>query len=154
MINIFERLQSFVDLSNSSNSNNDKLAVIDRFKEDEDVMQILKWTYDPFKQFYVTSSNCKKRSDLVSKVTHSHVLHLLEDLSDRVLTGHTAIGYVNAFVNEYSQYEDLIWSIIDRNLKTRSTTQMINKVVPDLIPTFSVALANAYDEKTAKKVKW
>lgn len=154
MINIFERLQSFVDLSNSSNSNNDKLAVIEQFKDDVEVMQILKWTYDPFKQFYVTSSNCKKRSDLVSKVTHSHVLHLLEDLSDRVLTGHTAIGYVNAFVNEYLQYEDLIWSIIDRNLKTRSTTQMINKVVPDLIPTFSVALANAYDEKTAKKVKW
>jgi len=31
---------------------------------------------------------------------------------------------------------------------------MINKVVPGLIPTFEVALANAYNDQTAKKVDW
>jgi DNA ligase-1 len=31
---------------------------------------------------------------------------------------------------------------------------MINKVVPGLIPTFDVALAQAYDDKTKKKVDW
>ena len=31
---------------------------------------------------------------------------------------------------------------------------MINKAIPGLIPTFDVALAKAYDEKTQKKVNW
>jgi DNA ligase-1 len=44
--------------------------------------------------------------------------------------------------------------MIDRNLKTRSTASMINKVKPGLIPTFDVALAKAFDEKTQKKVDW
>jgi DNA ligase-1 len=57
-------------------------------------------------------------------------------------------------VSDNPLYADLIWNIIDRNLKTRSTASMINKVKPGLIPTFDVALAQAYDEKTKKKVDW
>jgi DNA ligase-1 len=77
---------------------------------------------------------------------------LLDDLNDRNITGHTAISCVNGFIEANRDYEELIFNIIDRNLKTRSTTSMINKVIPGLIPTFDVALANSYDEKTAKKV--
>lgn len=154
MIEVFKRLQAFIELSNSSNSNTDKLAAIEAYKGDADVMKVLRYTYHPFNQYYVTSKNCKKHSDLVSTDTYFSLFDLLDDLNDRVISGHTAIGRVNAFVKTYAQFEDIIWSIIDRNLKTRSTSQMINKVVPGLIPTFSVALAEAYDEKTAKKVNW
>ena len=154
MIETFQNLQSFIELSNSSNSNVDKLNAIEAYKNDAEVMRVLRYTYDPFKQYYVTSKNCKKRSDLVSADTYYNLFDLLDDLDDRVISGHTAIARVNAFVRTYSQFEDIIWSIIDRNLKTRSTTQMINKIVPGLIPTFSVALAEAYNEKTAKKVDW
>ena len=44
----------------------------------------------------------------------------------------------------------MMW--IDRNLKTRATTTLINSVLPGTIPTFDVALALPYDEKTKKKV--
>jgi len=154
MIETFQNLQSFIELSNSSNSNVDKLNAIEAYKNDTEVMRVLRYTYDPFKQYYVTSKNCKKRSDLVSADTYYNLFDLLDDLNDRVISGHNAIARVNAFVRKYPQFEDIIWSIIDRNLKTRSTTQMINKIVPGLIPTFSVALAEAYNEKTAKKVDW
>jgi len=154
MIETFQNLQSFIELSNSSNSNVDKLNAIKAYKNDAEVMRVLRYTYDPFKQYYVTSKNCKKRSDLVSTDTYYNLFDLLDDLNDRVISGHNAIARVNAFVRTYPQFEDIVWSIIDRNLKTRSTTQMINKIVPGLIPTFSVALAEAYNEKTAKKVDW
>lgn len=155
MTNIFQRLQAFIELSNSSNSNTEKLAAIEAYKHDDDVMKVLRYTYDTFKQYYVTSSNCQKRSDLVAPFSvYDNLFDLLDDLSSRRITGHTAIEAVNRFVKDHSEFEDLIWSVIDRNLKTRSTTQMINKVVPGLIPTFSVALAEAYDEKSAKKVDW
>ena len=85
---------------------------------------------------------------------YGSIFELLEALANRDITGHEAIESVNGFVEENKTYEDLIWNIIDRNLKTRSTVSMINKAIPGLIPTFDVALAKAYDEKTQKKVDW
>jgi DNA ligase-1 len=45
----------------------------------------------------------------------------------------------------------LIFSIIDRNLEIRASDSVINKVIPNLIPTFDVALANKFDPK---RVNW
>lgn len=147
--------QEFVDKSNSTNSNTDKLNVIKEYSNQPDVLKTLQYTYDTFKQYYVTSKNCKKRSDLVLPFgPYKDIFSLLDALSSRKITGHSAIEAVNTFVEENKEYEELIWNIIDRNLKTRSTVSMINKVVPGLIPTFDVALAQAYDDKTKKKVDW
>lgn len=151
----FKLIQEFVEASNASNSNNDKLAVLETYSQHEVIRKALNYTYDTFKQYGVTSTNCKKNSDLVSPYHQfEDFFSLLDYLNDRILTGHDAIKAVNRFVRENKQYEEVIWNIIDRNLKTRSTASTINKVIPNLIPTFSVALANAYDEKTAKKVNW
>ena len=121
----------------------------------ESVCKALNYTYDTYKQYGVTSANCKKNSDLMGYPnTYGSIFTLLDDLNNRVCTGHTAIANVNRFVHENYIYKDLIFNIIDRNLKTRSTTSMINKVKPGLIPTFDVALAKAFDEKTQKKVNW
>ena len=146
-----EQIQEFVDAQNATNSNTDKLNVLKKYANNEAVRNALEYTYNTFKQYGVTSANCKKNSNLV-KYGYSDLFKLLDDLSIRFITGHTAISLVNGFVEANKKHEDLIFSIIDRNLKTRSTTSMINKVIPGLIPTFDVALANSYDEKMAKKV--
>lgn len=150
---ILDRVQAFVEASNSTNSNTDKLNVIKEFSQDTGVMKMLRYVYHPTKQFHVSSDNCKKRSELIS-YGYKDIFTLLDDLAARTITGHTAIAAVNGFVSDNPRHVDLIWNILDRNLKTRSTTSMINKVVPGLIPTFDVALAKAYDEKTQKKVDW
>jgi DNA ligase-1 len=151
---MLDRLQQFVERSNSTNSNTDKLNVLKDYQTDQEVLQALRYVYSPFKQYYVTSKNLKKRSDLVSPIGNQYgsIFTLLDTLNDRIITGHDAIAAVNRFILENRQYEDLIYNIFDRNLKTRSTTSMINKVVPGLVPTFDVALAATYDEKTKKKV--
>ena len=146
-----DQIQEFVDAQNATNSNTDKLNVLKKYANNEAVRSALEYTYNTFKQYGVTSANCKKNSNLV-KYGYSDLFKLLDDLSIRFITGHTAISLVNGFVEANKKHEDLIFSIIDRNLKTRSTTSMINKVIPGLIPTFDVALANSYDEKMAKKV--
>ena len=148
-------IYDFVEQSNATNSNTDKLDVLKTYTQYDSVKKALVYTYDTYKQYGVTSKNCKKHSDLMGHPnTYGDLFLLLDDLNDRICTGHAAIANVNRFVQENKNYEDLIWNIIDRNLKTRSTTSMINKVVPGLIPTFDVALANAYNDKTAKKVDW
>jgi len=151
----FQLIYDFVEQSNSTNSNTDKLQVLKTYTQYESVKKALLYTYDTYKQYGVTSKNCKKNSDLMGHPnTYGDFFGLLDDLDNRVCTGHAAIANVNRFVQENKNYEDLIWNIIDRNLKTRSTASMINKVVPGLIPTFDVALANAYNDQTAKKVDW
>jgi DNA ligase-1 len=149
------KIQEFVDAQNSTNSNTDKLNVLKEYANDPIIRKALEYTYNTFKQYYVTSETCKKRNDLVaSENVYNDLFSLLDDLNDRNITGHSAIQAVNAFVSTHIESEELIWNIIDRNLKTRATASMINTAIPNLIPTFDVALAKAYDEKTQKKVKW
>ena len=148
-MNYLDQLQQFINQSNSSNSNTHKLDTIEVFSDNEDIKRGFVYTYDPYKQYYVTSKTCIKRNDLVSSLdtTSRNLYDILDMLNDREVTGHDAIKLVNAFVRDHKEHEDLIWKIIDGNLKTRSTVSMINKIIPGLIPTFDVALASKYEPK-------
>ena len=72
---------------------------------------------------------------------------LLEDLNTRHMTGHAAIGTVNYFVDKNLEYKDIIYNILDKDLKIRTGAKVINKAFPGLIPEFNVALAQNYDGK-------
>jgi DNA ligase-1 len=107
---------------------------------------ILLYTYHPFWQYNVTSDNLKKKNHLAGQKYYDIFL-LLNDLRDRIITGHDAIGAVNSFVDLYPEDEELIHCIIDKDLKTRAGDKIINKAIPDHIPEFSVALADKYEPK-------
>ena len=46
--------------------------------------------------------------------------------------------------------KDLVFCILDKNLKTRTGADLINKAIPKCVPTFKVALANSYDKQKSK----
>ena len=145
-----KRLQDFVDQMKATSSLNEKKVIIGTIKNDEFIKRALKYAYDPYKKYYVTSATCKKRSDLYELPVFADLFCVLDDLNSRYVTGHDAIGLVNGFIKEQDeQFEDLIFSIIDRNLELRASASVINKVIPGLIPTFDVALANKFDPKRA-----
>ena len=110
----------------------------------EFAQNILLYTYHPLWQYNVTSDNLKKKSHLRGK-DFGDIFFLLNALKDRQITGHDAIGAVNTFVEKFPEYEELIHCIIDKDLKTRAGDKIINKAIPNLIPEFSVALADKYD---------
>ena len=141
-------LQAFVDEMKSTSSLNIKKSIINAYGQNPFIKSALVYALDPYKKYYVTSKTCKKRSDLcdMNKI-HDSIFTLLNDLNDRVYTGHDAIAMVNGFICQHPEYEDLIFSIIDRNLEIRASESVINKVIPNLIPTFDVALANKFDPK-------
>ncbi len=151
----FQTIKDFIETSNSTNSNTDKINILKEYAEHTVVKKVLFYTYNTYLQYGVTSASCKKKLDLLGDPnTYVDFFALLDDLNNRVVTGHNAIANVNRYVMENKAYADIIWSILDRNLKTRSTASTINKAIPKLIPTFDVALAKAFDEKTQKKVDW
>ena len=145
-------LQAFVNKMKDTSSLNEKKVIIDSIKNNKFITKALNYALDPYKKYYVTSKTCKKNSDICDMNSiYDDVFGLLDDLNDRVYTGHDAIAMVNAFVTEHKEYEDLIFSIIDRNLEIRASESVINKIIPNLIPTFDVALANKFDPK---RVNW
>jgi len=144
---MLEKLQKFVDEMKSTSSLNEKKVIIDSIKNNEFITSALNYTYDPYKKYYITSKSCKKNSGLFKYNLYNDLFNLLDDLSNRVITGHDSIAAVNGFVTANTKYEDLIFSIIDRNLEIRASDSVINKVISNLIPTFDVALATKYEPK-------
>ena len=141
-------LQSFIDEMNDSSSGNYKIKTIKKHSNSKFLQMIFNYTYNPYKKYNVTSKNCKKNSDLLGHAnTYGSIFTILNDLANRVSTGHNAIANVNRFILENIQHEKLIYNIIDRDLKMGASTSSINKVIPGCIPTFKVALANPYNVK-------
>jgi len=74
-----------------------------------------------------------------------NVFDLLDALRTRRITGHEAIGNINTFIMANPEHKQLIYNIIDKDLKCRVGESLINKAVPNTIPTFDVALAEKFE---------
>ena len=140
------KLQRLVDDLNHSTSTNAKIKVFEQYSEIDDIREILVRIYSPYIQFGVGSKNCKKLSHICDSDDAYELFDLLDDLSNRHLTGHAAIGAVNAFILANKEHEQLIYNILDKDLKTRTAASIINKGIPGLIPQFKVALAEAIND--------
>ncbi|HPM74299.1 MAG TPA: RNA ligase family protein [Saccharofermentans sp.] len=150
---VLDQLAEMCDELNQSNSNLDKKKVLDKYLQPgllfgatKDLATLVEYVHNPFKQFNVTSENCKKHPEimLTDGPTNLDIFSLLDMLNERTVTGNKAIGLVNAFVLEHPEHIELIYNILDRNLKTRTGVALINEVYPGLIPVFDVALADEW----------
>jgi len=146
-----KRIQGFVDRLKSTNSTNDKIDIIKEYKDDYMINQVLKYTYSPFKQFHLTSATVKKNKKLEPRGGYNDLFYLLDALNKRTITGHDAIQYTKGYINGMDDWQkDLVLCILDKNLKTRTGADLINKAITGCVPTFKVALANSYDKQKSK----
>lgn len=143
----FDLLEQMVAELNSTNSKNDKINILKKYPQ---CKKILQYVYDPLKKFNVTSATVKKHiasgtatdfSDM-----YSDLFILLDGLNARTISGHDALNSVGWFISQNNNHADIIYKIIDKNLEVRIDDKSINKVWPDLIPTFDVALAKSYED--------
>jgi DNA ligase-1 len=156
IMEMFKRLQALVTELQSTNSNNAKVDILKKYP---DCKPLLLYTFDPFKQYGITSKNLKKKKAVkVAFTKYADFFILLDDLRNGKLTGHLAITTVNDYCNDNKEYEKLIHSIIDKDLRCRMGVKAINKSFPGTIPTFEVALAEKYadykDKIDFKKGTW
>lgn len=130
----------------AKNNDNEPLASL---------LNLFRYVYNYDTQFYITSANILKK-DLTEKglfagKNYSLLWDLLEDLSNRVITGHQAIMAVQQFLKKHTESQQkLILDIIDKDLKCGLSEVTINKVCGNVIKTYNVALANKYDAKKHK----
>ena len=122
---------------------------------DNDVLKnLLLLTYNPFVIFGI-----KKDPKVVPDtrktdydVNYHKFLALLDDLSQRKVTGHKATHAVVEFftgcdVTEYKWY----MKVLQKDLKIGITDKTVNKIYKGLIPSFTCALANSFGTKLPKR---
>lgn len=146
--------KDMVEELQAENGSNGKKEILKRYPQ---CKELLRWTLDPYKKFGVTSSQLKKHKDKVltdriyeESNTDDMLRHMLNQLVSRDISGHTAIEIINWFIQHNKKYEDIIYRIIDKDLKCRTGATLINSVYPGLIPEFNVTLAE--DHFKQKKV--
>lgn len=144
---MFKNLARAVEELQSDSSSTNKVELLKKHLKDDFVRRCFFYAYNPLYQFHVTSSLCRKKKSLVSGRIHEDIFSLLDDLRTRAITGHDAVSAVNAFVSANKEHEDLIHSMLDKDLKTRTAEKVINKAVPGLIPQFEVALSEKFEER-------
>jgi len=144
-----KQLEILIKELNTTNSSNDKIVILAKHSE---CKEILKWTYNPFKVYYISSANIKKSDFIVpTDIPQSTTIYqMLDKLEKREITGHEAIAFVKGFIKLYPEHEEVIYLVLDRNLKTRADAKLINKVFKNLVPSFEVALANKYSDYVDK----
>jgi len=138
----------------NNNSSLKKKKILKEY-EDEDIKKILKYVYSPYKKYNVTSKKLKtyyeKKYKNEPKIkNYENIFNLLEDLSNRKITGNIANEFILDFIGKYKQYDEIIYNILDKDLQIRMNTKTINTVFKDLIPDFKVSLAELYDKHKEK----
>lgn len=147
---LLTELSTLITEVNSSNKKTHKQAAIAAV-DSGDLKMLLSYTYDIYKPFRVTPAAIKK-SEVApsSNYAEESIFSLLDDLADSVITGHAAIAAVKGFVEAHSEFEDVIYKVIDKDLKLGCNVSTINKAFPGLVPTFDVSLGYPYADHQDK----
>lgn len=127
---IYEIIQEF----NETNSTNDKIEILKKYKDNELLKRVLKMTYDNIVfNYYVRKYN--KSYECLNKIELSKALDILENkLNTREVTGHKAIALIENTLKNLSQTNAIVLEkILDRDLKINIGKRIINKVHKNLI---------------------
>ena len=133
-----DTVAQFVIEVNTTNSSLEKQKILGKYKSNKTLTKVLEYVLDPIKQFNVSSKNVikyqknkKYETQKFKKYKHTtkDMFKLLDDLSNRVITGNEALKTVNEYLKELeTEHQQLFYCILDKNLKTRMNAATVNKV--------------------------
>lgn len=144
--NATKQLESLAELTELMNKTPSTIAKQELLAKYPNCADILKGIYAPHTRFWVSSRAIiqfeKKGEETESQFTS--LRDLLDQLSTRQLTGNSALSAACAFMKKYCQKPELreiFFKVIDRNMRMGVSLQTLNRVFPNPIPDFRVALA-------------
>lgn len=160
------KFKTFVDEINAENGKLYKMKVLEKYKEDEDIKYYLNFIFNP----YITTGISKKKiskdmSDIINSPWGTGVIEFdtVKDLLEHIKVYNTGTTDTLAAIQNFretaitdfssddidllNELDELLENIITKNVQLGVDVITINKVIPNLIPTFDVMLANKYYEK-------
>lgn len=150
-MNTIIHFKNFVNEISGSNSRLFKQSVLQKYKDDRIVRRYLQIAFDPFKVFGISTKK-------LNKIVGGTVINCIEsvfDLFDYLENHNTGsdadISICQEVLNLVSSNDReagaVLEALICKDLSIGCDAKTINKEIPDLIPTFSVQLANKYFDK-------
>ena len=145
--------KQFVEEINLENGRNYKISILEKYKDNDNVKYYLHYLLNPY---IVTGISEKKLQKLKSmKPDHAIVLETatVKDMLKYISIYNTGADNYLETMKDFTdrvlpeEYHDLFYKIITKNVIFGVDTKTVNKVMPNLIPTFNVMLANKYFDK-------
>ena len=145
--------KQFVEEINLENGRNYKISILEKYKDNDNVKYYLNYLLNPY---IVTGISEKKLQKLRSmKPDHAIVLETatVKDMLKYISMYNTGADNYLETMKDFTdrvlpeEYHDLFYKIITKNVILGVDTKTVNKVMPNLIPTFNVMLANKYFDK-------
>jgi len=132
----------------STTKRNEKLAILNEHKDNELLKTVIKYTLDPHKQFYIRKIPEYESSKTTTVNELEALIPLLDDLSDRTVTGNNAIDHLKYILSSLSKEDAyVVERIIAKDLGCGISTATVNKVWSGLISEFPCMLCSAYSDK-------
>ena len=141
----------FVDEIVMSASRKHKQDVLTKYKDDEVIKRYLKIAYDPYVVFGISTKKLNKIARPIDWFHAATVFELFDYLTEHntgTLEDIAACQEMMFCAAELDgTLECLLSDLICKDLSIGCDAKTINSVIPDLIPTFNVQLANKYFDR-------
>jgi len=143
------RLKMFSESTQATSKTSEKKEICGGF---EDLTDLLAKIYHPLLTTGVTRSHILKyrrshESNLVRQFSDKEIIDVFDRLLERKLTGNAALDTIcDILAARGPENEECLIRLFDHDMKNGMGAKLINSVWPGLVPTFSVALAYAFDK--------
>jgi len=156
---MLNKFKQFVDELLKENGSNYKKSILEKYKEDKDILYLLDFLYNPYIITGISTKKLNKKFENFDKILEEHFdqrlltaegeADVLKGLLNYLQTHNTGTDTDIKMVQQYrylwfSENAELFDKIVTKNLPLGIDAKTINKVIPGLIPEFNVMLANKY----------
>ena len=150
------KFKFFVAEIQANNSKKYKQEVLKKYKDDEDIKRYLKIAFDPYTVYGISYKKLSKDFGYNGEREGLNVFELFDYLAEHntgstaeIIECQLALGYAAACDLESSF---ILTKLICKDLSIGVEAKTINSVIPDLIPTFNVQLAQKFFEKPERVI--
>lgn len=145
------KFKEFVDEIRESTARTHKQNVLEKWKEDVIILTYLQFAFNPYTVFGISTKKLHKVVGRNEITGINSVFDLLEYLKVNNTGSDRVISLCQEFISNVSVSDeraaDLLEELICKDLSIGVDSKTINSVIPGLIPTFSVQLAEKYFDK-------
>lgn len=150
----FSELNDVIKLLKATNSSNEKMAILEKHKDNVMLQQLLYYTYNDFK-YKISLDALAKVKASEDKAPDGSPFAMCKELAKSNINDELRVA-----VKSYIQYKvpkdsrELVLNMLLKDQGIRVTAKTINKVIPNLIPEFKCQLGSPLKKVKLKESDW
>jgi len=137
----------------ADSSKNAKIAILTKHKDNQLLQNVIVACYTPYMQYYIRKIPAYTPDAGGAWMTLDKALVLLEEFSERKVTGHDAQDHLVEILESLCADDaQIIERIIKKTMDAGFSSANVKKVWKKVIPNYPCLLAKGCDEKTIKRM--